>query len=242
MPFPSDVQRRVAHIDVLSENVFAESILYWNHGFEVEQRWMKVNAASRPMRIGSGDALDLDCDCDVVISAPEGGVVHVNGNLGCDIVAGGRLELVVRGNVLENSTIRVNGFLHIYVRGSLYGQIEATDSSKIWIDGDVSGHIKTGDPSTNLNIAGNYFGGITSKDVDAGMLFLCIEGFASDESMCSLATIGYSVFTASVGSSNVEPGFYPNGSIACQTQFGYSSSRWCVHRQNNRGTDQRGRR
>ncbi|WP_144058971.1 hypothetical protein [Rhodopirellula sp. SWK7] len=179
------------------------------------------------MLIGEHDALVVEGDSGALLSAPDGGILHVNGDLNADLESGGFHEIVIRGNVSSGATIRADGFLHIYIGGDMRGRIETTDSSKIWIDGDFTGSLATGNPSTNLYVAGDFSGAVAPHH-DASLFFLCIDGYASHDLISSIASIGYTVFNASVGVSDVAAGLYPNGSGRRQTTSGNSYSRWCV--------------
>jgi len=179
------------------------------------------------MLIGEQDALAVDGDSNALLSAPDGGVLHVNGDVNADLDAGGLSEIVIAGNVSSKSTIRANGFLHMYVGGSMLGRIESTDTPKIWVDGDFKGTLLTGNPVTHLYIHGNFNGEISPAD-EAALLFLCIDGFASDDSISSIASIGYTVFNATIGTSDVDAGIYPDGPGYRLTEDGRSFSRWCV--------------
>ena len=227
MPIPQKIQRRVAHIDVLLDHAFNQSVDRWRHAPDAELRWSDVNTQYQPMLIGEQDALAVDGDSNALLSAPDGGVLHVNGDVNADMDAGGLNEIVITGNVSTESTIRSNGFLHMYVGGSMLGRIESTDTSKIWVDGDFPGALLTGNPVTHLYVHGDFNGEISPTD-EAALLFLCIDGFASDDSISSIASIGYTVFNATIGTSDVDAGIYPDGPGCRLTDDGNSFSRWCV--------------
>ncbi|WP_417740612.1 hypothetical protein [Rosistilla oblonga] len=226
MPLPQDTQRRVSHIDVLID-AFHGSVAYWRLASESEKRWATVRTPTQPLLIGETDALDVDSDCNAKVSAPDGGIVHINGDLTADLETGGFHEVVIRGNVAKNATIRASGFFHLYVGGSVFGRIESTDSSKIWVDGDFKGSLATGHPSTNVNVRGDFSGTVSPLD-DGSLLYLCVDGFAACELISSISKIGYTVFHASIGLSDCEPGLHPDGPGRRATSSGNSYSRWCV--------------
>ena len=218
MPLPQDIQLRVSHIDVLID-AFHGSVAYWRLASDSEKRWSTVMAPSQPLLIGDADALDIDSDCDANVSAPDGGIIHINGDLNADLETGGFHEVVIRGNVAKNATIRASGYLHIFIGGSVFGRIESTDSSKIWVDGDLMGSVGTGHPSTIINIRGNFCANVSPLD-DGSLLYLCVDGFATRELISSISDIGYTVFHASIGSSDCDPGLYPNGPWATNNRDG----------------------
>lgn len=229
MPIPQSTQRRVAYVDILTDHAFARSVSYWRQASDTERRWRwaKVESVSNPLLIGPNDALDVDCDCNGTISAPDGGVIHINGDLNADLEPAGHYEIVIRGNVAENATIRAAGFCHVYIAGSVFGRIESSDSCKLWIEGDFTGSLMTGHPSTKLYVGGDLNGSIRPLE-KASLLFLCVEGFASNHSISELASVGYTVFNASIGASDVDAGLYPDGPGRRKTDSGASHFRWCV--------------
>jgi cytoskeletal protein CcmA (bactofilin family) len=227
MPIPTHIQRRVAHIDVLTQDAFSRSVSYWRLGFGKEQRWSTVDAQSQPLLIGSDDALIIDCDSNALIAAPDGGVVHINGDLNADLDAAGLHEIVIRGDVSAQSTIRADRFSSIYIGGSVFGRIESQEKAEIWIDGNFSGSLATGYQSTELHISGNFNGSITSYDDDPSLLYLSVDGFAANKLISSIASIGYAIFNASVGASDIEPGLYPNDPGRRRRATG-NVSQWCV--------------
>ena len=230
MGISPNTQRRVAYVDIMTDHAFSRSVSHWRLPSESKSRWSEVNSQTKTVLFDGKEALIIDCNSDATISAPEGGVIHVNGDLNADLDCAGNLEIVIQGNVSRNSIIRANGFFHIYIGGSIYGRIVSQDSGKIWCDGNHLGDIATGHPSMNLHITGDCVGSIVPKG-KASLLYLCVDGFMKNESISNIAAIGYTVFNATIGFGDVEPGLYPIG-IGCRiTDTGYSHSRWCVQTQ-----------
>ncbi|HBE71814.1 MAG TPA: hypothetical protein DDW52_27030 [Planctomycetaceae bacterium] len=223
---PPRIQRRVAHIDVLGGMVFPLSISYWSKG-KSAKRWVERPSQTEPVLIGSGDAIAVNGDSEALISAPEGGIVHVSGDLKSGLELGGHHEVILGGDVAEGTTIKASGFHDIFVGGSVHGKIVASGTSKIWIDGDFTGALMTGTPSTNVHVLGNFAADISSTDEPA-LLWLAIGGFASNATLVSIASVGYTQFNATVGRSDVPPGLYPDGTGHRRTAHGNSYSRWCV--------------
>ena len=136
---PPDIQRRVAHLDVLGGMVFQSSVSYWRFKDDSEKRWVERSSQTESVLIGAGDALAVNADSDAMISAPDGGIVHINGDLNCGLEIGGHHEVIICGDVAKGATISASGFHHIFIGGSVHGKIAVSGSSKIWIDGDFTG-------------------------------------------------------------------------------------------------------
>ena len=227
MPIPSDTQRRIAQIDVMLNMAFGRSVEYWRFPSATELRWNTTSSISKDILIGGSDGLLIDGDANAKVTMEEGGVLQISGNLNAEIESGGFQEIIIVGDVSANAVIRASGFFHLYVRGNVYGRLESTDSSKIWIDGGFFGTLLTGNPSTHLYIRGNAQGLISPKN-SASLLYLYIDGFVKSSALEKIKDIGYTQFHASVGTSDVDPGLYPTDCGHRITETGNSYARWCV--------------
>ncbi|MEO9594127.1 hypothetical protein [Rhodopirellula bahusiensis] len=224
------IQRRIAHLDVLAEMQFPVSISHWHSGGPQEFRWTRRKSQADPILIGRRDALEIDADADSTISAPDGGIVHINGDVNADLELGEHHEVIICGDVCKNATIRADGYHHLYVAGSVFGEIAVSGSSSIWIDGDFKGKLTTGTPSAQVRVLGDFAGEVNPLE-QAALLSLAVGGYASHGLMTDLAMKGYVEFHATVGRSNVVPGLYPIGTGHRKNEHGNSFSRWCVHAQ-----------
>jgi hypothetical protein len=227
MPIPDEIKLRVAHVDLILDRAFDRSVTHWRSPVESECRWSIVESPSQSLLIGRQDALVVEGSAATKLFAPDGGVVHVTGNLNSELETGHFHEVIICGDVTENAIIRATGFSHIYIGGSMSGRIETTGSAKIWIDGDFDGFIATGNPFMTLYVTGDCRGVIMPHQAPA-LLYLVVSGFASRDKLTEIAAIGYTVFNASVGFSDAKAGLYPDGPGRRSTPEGNSYSRWCV--------------
>ena len=88
----------------------------------------------------------------------------------------------------------------------------------------------SGNASTHLYVVGD-FDGTVSALVAPSLFSLCVSGFARHELIRSISSIGYTLFNASVGVSDVPAELYPDGPERRVTTKGNSYSRWCVLQQ-----------
>lgn len=226
--FPLEQQLRVAYLNVVSGKMaFQSSVEYWRRKSDSEKRWVKINLQTKPMLIGKDDALEIDGNAMAEISAPEGGIIHINGNVNSDIELGGHSAVIVRGDLASTSTINVSGISDMYVGGSVRGRIVSTGSLAIWIDGDFIGSLATGSPATNLHVRGDLTGRITPFE-NAALLWLVVKGYVSNELISDISTMGYTQFNAAIDYCDVEPGLYPKGPGSRKTDSGNSHIRWSV--------------
>lgn len=227
---PKEQQRRVAHLDVQSTVVFSRSIDYWRLEGRGKDRWKSVDPPETALLIGKNDGLIINGDLNTPVSAPDGGVIHIAGDLNSRLETGGHHEVVIEGDVAAGATIQASGFFHAYIGGSLLGSVTARDSSRVWIDGDFAGVFSTGTPSTQLSIAGSFSGEV-APTVDAALLWLVVDGYASNDTVQALSMVGYTDFSASIGASDVASGLYPTGSNRRTKKSGGNCyRRWCVLR------------
>ena len=189
MPISKVTITKVANADVAMNNAFHSSIRYWHNGGE-------------PPTIIDGDCLDD-------VSLPNGGVLHIHGDLAASVAATGHVEIIIVGTVLHGATITASGFCHVFVGGDLSGSIVSTDSTKIWVGSNFSGVLKTGDPSTHLNVGGNLTGSVLPAGKPC-LLYTNVAGFAPNQLLTDIANLGYTLFHAAIAFSDVEPGIYPD--------------------------------
>jgi hypothetical protein len=229
--FPFSLKHRVAYVNVYSEISFSSSVDRWRSDPKEErQNWKMLRRQTEPMTLGERDGIEIDGDCTHPISAEQGGLVHINGDLKSHLVLGGHHEVIIHGDVAEQATIRASGFHRLFVSGSMKGQLRSTEGAKLWVDNDFVGSLETGTPSTSLHI-GNDFLGSVSPYMDAALLWMTIHGFASQESLNIISGFDYTVFEASVARSDIEPGFYPQANANRKTKSGYCTSHWSVGRE-----------
>ena len=197
----------VASANMTIGMAFYQSIDYWHHG--------------------AGNPIVIEGDCTDDIAVPDGGVLHVHGNLASKVTAMGHHEIVIAGDVLKNASISSSGICHVYVGGKFYGLLESSDSAKLWIGSDFSGGVKTGNPSTNVYVGGNFTGHIVPGH-SPSLLYVSVAGFAANQLLDDIANLGYTVFNAAVANSDVSPGLYPLNGHQKTTPQGNSLSRWSV--------------
>ena len=136
-------------------------------------------------------------------------MLHILGDLACNVSASGHFEIVITGNVLRDATITASGFCRIFVGGNFDGSIESVDSTKLWVGSNFTGTLKTGHPSTDLNICGDLTGHVLPAGKPS-LLYINVAGFAANQLLTDIANIGYTLFHAAIASSDVEPGIYPD--------------------------------
>ena len=207
MAISTDTVVRVAHADIALGMAFSNSIGHWHHG--------------------NGEPVLIEGDCTEDLSVPNHGLLHIAGNLSSQITAAGHYEIVVAGDVTETGSIVGSGFCHVFVGGSFAGKLAATDSTKLWVDADLTGSVGTGMPSTLIHV-GRDFRGEISPTGSLSLLYLIVRGFASNKRISHIADLGYTQFNASIGTSDDSVGLHPVTGHRQRTANGNSFSRWSI--------------
>lgn len=231
MPISTDMIVRVAHADIAMHMAFPRSVNHWQRKRDQDDPWKVLAGECGSILIGERDGVVIDGNCTNGVSAPEGGLIHIYGDLDSKIDIGGHYEIVVTGDVRPNAKIEASGFCHVFIGGRLSGGLYSSNSAKIWIGSDFSGSIKTGSPHTELYVGRDYEGSV-SPNGTAALLALTVVGFASHASLSKIVDCGYTQFNASIGRSDVSPGLYPLDGYHRKTRHGNSFNRWCVTTEN----------
>jgi hypothetical protein len=232
MPISNEMIVRIANADIAMHMAFPRSVTHWHEPNE-ERSWKILAGGCDPLLLGKGNAVAIDGDCSNRVSAPDGGIIHVYGDLYSTIEIAGHNEIIITGNVRPGAEILASGFCHLFVGGEFSGKLRSTGSSKIWISSDFLGAIETGNPSTELFIGGNYIGDIRPAE-QAALLWLTVGGYASEKSLSRIVDYRYTQFNASIAVSDTAPGLYPTNGHLKTASGGNSFNRWCV--QNKNGT------
>jgi hypothetical protein len=227
MPISTKLIARIAHADVSMDMPFPRSADHWQRQGDKQRPWKTLREGCGAVLIGKDDGVIIEGMCSHGVSAPDGGVIHIYGDLDSQIEAAGHSEIIITGDVTEGAEIQASGFCHVFVGGDFLGKLAAVDSSWLWVESDFRGVAKTGTPSARIHIGGAYSGRISPLE-EAALLWLTVDGLASQESMQAIADCNYTQFHASINRSDAPPGIYPaNGRV--KTASGSNSfRRWCV--------------
>lgn len=234
MPISTDMIVRIAHADVAMDSAFPQSIAHWNgedalwrSEDEENYAWQIQSGDCDALLLGKGDAVIIDGDCSKKVSVPEGGIIHIYGNLHSMIDVGGFTEVIVTGDVGPNGLICAEDDCYVFVGGRFAGSLQLTESSKLWIGSDFDGTLKTGCPYTRIFIGGDLKGQILPNE-SVSLLNLTVFGFAANATLHNIMDCNYTTFQASIAESDLEPGIYPLNGHQRRPSGGNSFNRWCV--------------
>src|SRR5262249_20924707 len=107
------------------------------------------------------------------------------------------------------------------------GDLESLGSCNVWIEGHLRGQLRTGRPSTELRVLGDFTGTIRPSEKPA-LLYLQVDGFMPYASLETIAAVGYTEFNASVGRSDRPPGLYPDRTVDEAFRQHRSYNRWVI--------------
>lgn len=218
---------RVAHADVVFDIGFPRSIQHWqNEGFQ-QHAWKVASAQREDITLRKGESLIVEGNCTQGVSAPEGGIVHIYGDLASHVEIFGFAEIVITGDLRPEARIVTSGFSHVFVGGSVLGEVRSADSLYLWIEGDFSGAVKTGKPATHIHVGHDYRGAISPAE-NASLLWLSVSGFAAQAALAGIVNFQYAQFHATIARSDAPPGIYPTIGGLGKTLGGIADNRWCV--------------
>lgn len=227
MPVSNEMLIRIAHADVMMDMAFSQSLSHWlretggdDPRLEKPGRHDAISYFGQPVIVIEGDCIE-----DLV--AEEGSLIHINGNLNATITLDGISDLIITGDVGSQAEIRADGICHIFIRGRFTGTIYSVGSLKVWIESNFDGVLKTGTPSTHIYTGGNFHGDIVPVEKGA-LLYLTVDGFASQNSLNRIKDLNYTQFNASIGISDVAPGLYPQAEYFQRKSNRNCANRWCV--------------
>lgn len=136
-------------------------------------------------------------------------VVHILGNLDSDIYLDGNSELVIAGDVSPYANIYVNGITSIFVGGSFAGTIHSLSSLDIDIKGDYNGLIRSGTPTTDLVVNGEFGGFFEPFDNnDLSSASIVVYGFTEQVRIENIWQGKFVMLKGAFYLSDGEPGIY----------------------------------
>lgn len=224
----SAVQNAVAYQGTDHRDAFYGSRSYWHTGSTRGIGWAfeQPGDLDEPLYIASKGNVLVQGDVNKDIEIAGNSIVHILGDLDATLDLKGICEVIIAGSLTKKATIICDGQLELYVGGNNVGILGSTGSSTIIIDGNAGGTIQSGAPAATLTITGDLLGDIPApKNMDT-ILTLRVDGFAPTEKMLDLATAGFTRINATLGTSNVPPGLYPQDQNATRPK-----TRWVVLRQ-----------
>ncbi len=166
-------------------------------------------------------------DCRQNLSLPDGGLVHIYGDLAKTIEIGGQGEIVIGGSMLPNAAIEADGIHRVFVGNDLNGTIRSLGSLAVWLGGNFGGECHTGHPSTHFHVSGDVSGQFEPTR-EAALLYLDVDGFMPYETLKTTSKHGYTHFDASVGFSDRPPGIYPEEWAQLENRRNFC--RWTIHK------------
>ncbi|MCI0461087.1 MAG: hypothetical protein L0Z62_29410 [Gemmataceae bacterium] len=226
----SQLALAVGHADVAAHMAFHSSMDYFHTG-DLDRRWWKdvrslsqimapLTLTERAFAVVEGDVL-----ADVALS--DGGTLVIYGDVRASIRTSGQCEVVVAGGVMEAADVSGGGILHLFVGGDLAGSLRSQGACKAWVQGDLRGEVWTGHPATELRVLGNCNSPLRPSDEPA-LLYLEVDGFMPYALLEATAAVGYTMFNASVGTSDRPAGLYPDRTTYEALEQHRSYNRWVI--------------
>ena len=229
---PLAVRLAVAKAGIRHLAAFWRSLPYWHaEAPPLNAEWMA--SLTSEGRIPSGEwGKDIremaDCLSPATVADS---ALHIYGDVAGRITANSQVELVIAGDVQPDGVIECDGIAHVFIGGHLRGELVNRGSLTVTVGGDMTGTIKTGNPSDDIHVLGDCSGMIVPSGQDASLLQLEVEGHISFDLLERIADAGYTLFHAVAHHSDRPPGFYPDAADRQRFASLRSDIRWTVHSQ-----------
>jgi hypothetical protein len=226
----SQLALRVGHADVAADMAFHSSAGYFHTG-QLDRRWWKevrtLAPVVGPLTFKERTFVVVEGDVLADVTGSHDGTVVVYGDVHSSIQLAGHSELVVAGDLLGAVSISGEGILNVFVGGNVDGELRSSGSLKAWVQGHLRGRVWTGKPSTRLWVLGDCTATIRPSEEPA-LLYVEVGGFMPYAALEATAAPGYTVFHASVGSSDRPAGLYPDKTVEEAFRQHRSFNRWVI--------------
>lgn len=194
---------------------FHHSMAYWNTGYLSSGTW-KLEVSGDLLEVpdgGSKETVLIRGDCRADLKVRE--TIHIYGDLTSKLVVRGLSEVVIGGSILSTGSVHTDDIARIFVGGDVDGRISNKGSAFVWVSGDFTGVMEAGEPNLGFHVMGDFTGTL-DPNRRAAMMSLNVRGFIDGDVLNEIAVKGWTQFSASVGSSDIEPGIYssPSGGTA----------------------------
>ncbi len=205
------VKLAVAHCDVVVGHgmAFSTSVRFWHVGY----------------RPPSYHELD---DCTTDMGWNDSPCVHIRGDLDATLTVAGQAQVIIGGSIRPRGKIQGQEFLNVFVGGDMAGSVATTGSGVYWINGNLTGQVVTGNPSTNVSVMGHWTGSLRPAG-DVSLLWVDVNGFMSHAALEAIADLKYTQFNATIGASDEPEGIYPMRSPGIKSNRPSGMARWVVH-------------
>jgi hypothetical protein len=221
----------VAHADVAAEMISFHSSAGYFHTGELDRRyWKDVRTLAQvvdPLTLAKRAFVFIEGDVLADVTVPDDGTVVVYGNVHSSVQINGHGELVIAGDVSEGASIFSDGIFRVFVGGDLAGCLSNRGSCTAWIEGHLRGQVWTGSPSTHLHVRGDCTATIRPSE-EPSLLFMEVSGFMAYASLEATASVGYTEFNASIGTSDRPAGIYPDKTTYNALRQHRSYNRWVI--------------
>ena len=139
----------------------------------------------QPIEVAQHQQCRIEGDCRADVRAVQSGIVHILGDLTAKLVVDGQPEIVIGGSVTESGAIVADGITSVLVGGDFRGSIVSSGSLRLWVHGSMSGRVDAGEPSTDINVMGDFTGTIQPHD-EVAQLNVDVHGFMAEATAKSM--------------------------------------------------------
>ncbi|HEX6881814.1 MAG TPA: hypothetical protein VF530_00455 [Planctomycetota bacterium] len=221
----------VRHANVAMGHALGFSEAYF-YGIEPGSFWhdQRVLAAcSEPLVLARRAFVVIEGDLTAPCELSQGGVLIVRGACRSAIQVRTHSEVILAGDLEDGISVRGDGITHVFIGGDLRGELDLNGSLEAWIGGSLLGRVRTGVPNAHLRVQGDCMG-VIEPGTKAALLLLLVEGFMPSQAIEAIAARHYTLFHASIRSSDRPAGLYPELAASDNPLREHRQNRWVIRR------------
>ncbi len=183
---------------------FSSTVTYLTGGYLHDKKWHYHSkaATSNDFAAKSEANVLIEGNCTSKITLPDGGMIHIKGDLTGELDVKGHCEIIIAGEVSKGALIKTDGIVDILVGGDVNGNLVNISSSVYFIKGNLNGNVVTGDPSIYLYVYGDCYASFAHYGDRGSMMRLMVEGYMPLDNMEQLQKLKYTEVLAFVQESN----------------------------------------
>lgn len=135
-------------------------------------------------------------------------VLFIKGHLQTNLMIDSQPEVVIAGDVFENTHINASGLSTIFVGGDFNGTITSSGTIKLVVKGDFNGKLVTGHPSSSIDVSGDLLGDIQTLRNKGSLLYISVEGQITKQKVDDIFNSNFTKVEIRTRHSDIVKGIY----------------------------------
>ncbi len=189
----STIKKEIGRIGVESKLGFLASAYYWKTGeISFGEQAIVINGdLNEEIDVKGCATLIIEGNCYSRVRITENAMVHISGSLYGQLDLGEASDVVIGGAVQSEGSLKSNsGFSQVFVGEMMCGNVLLSGNSNIFVQGDLSGIVKTLGSTALIIIKGDCRGEISTEHVGS-TLFLSVGGIMQLDELKNISQSGF---------------------------------------------------